>query len=82
MHSFWYKFPFFQHNRAFALSIASSMRRKFSDAFKQQVLAEHVQGRLSLSEIARKYDIEVRLLKSWMNGRESGIPMTGEHLQK
>ncbi|HPD54598.1 MAG: transposase [Bacteroidia bacterium] len=65
------------------------MRRKFSDAFKQQVLAEHVQGRLSLSEIARKYDIEVRLLKSWMNeraaslnGRESGIPMTGEHLQK
>lgn len=47
------------------------MRRKFSESFKQRILAEQAEGLLPLRELAKKYDIETRLLKSWIREREA-----------
>ncbi|HRH66264.1 MAG TPA: transposase [Bacteroidia bacterium] len=46
------------------------MKRKFSDSFKELVVKESFTTEVDLKKLAEKYDIEVRLLKSWRKSHE------------
>ncbi|MCK5777061.1 MAG: transposase [Bacteroidales bacterium] len=42
-----------------------SKRRKFTSAFKQKVVIEALKERLTLSELAQKYELHSNVIKNW-----------------
>ena len=52
----------------------TSKRRNFTPEFKAHVAVEAIKGKLSTSELARKYDLHPNLIRKWKNRFVEGLP--------
>ena len=50
-------------------------RQRWSDAFKKRVVAEASEPSVTVTQIARRYDLDARRVSNWINKFGSGVPL-------
>ena len=48
-------------------------RRRWSETFKKRVLAEASESGVTVTQIARRYDLDTRRISNWMKKFGSGV---------
>ena len=51
------------------------MRRRWSETFKKRVVAEASQPGVTVTQIARRYDLDARRVSNWMKKFGSGVSL-------
>ena len=52
-----------------------TLRQRWSDAFKKRIVAEASEPGVTVSEIARRYDLDARRVSNWMKKFDSGVAL-------
>ena len=52
-----------------------TLRQRWSDAFKKRIVAEASEPGVTVTEIARRYDLDARRVSNWMKKFGSGVAL-------
>ncbi len=52
-----------------------TLRRRWSETFKKRVVAEASQPGVTVTQIARRYDLDARRVSNWMKKFSSGVAL-------